>query len=54
VDEGKCSISQTEDQHVRPERGGMYATDLACNFKEQGVYAPDFLDDMVEYTIEEI
>ena len=54
VDEGKCSISQTEDQHVRPERGGMYATDFACNFKEQGVYAPDFLDDMVEYTIEEI
>jgi len=54
VDEGKCSISQTEDQHVRPERGWMYATDLACNFKEQGVYAPDFLDDMVEYTIEEI
>lgn len=54
VDEGKCSISQTEDQHVRPERGGMYATDLACNFKEQGVYAPDYLDQMVEYKIEEV
>jgi len=52
VDEGKCSISQGEDDHVRPERWGMYATDLACNFKEQGVYAPDYLGEMVEYTIE--
>lgn len=54
VDEGKCSISQTEDQHVRPERGWMYATDLACNFKEQGVYAPDYLDKMIEYKIEHV
>lgn len=52
VDEKKCSISQTEDEHVRPERWGMYATDIACNFKEQGVYAPDYLDEMKEYTIE--
>ena len=52
VDEKKCSISQTEDEHVRPERGGMYATDIACNFKEQGVYAPDYLDEMKEYKIE--
>jgi len=54
VDERKCSISQTEDDHVKPERGGMYATDLACNFKEQGVYAPDYLDQMIEYKIESI
>ena len=53
VDEKKCSISQTEDEHVRPERGGMYATDIACNFKEQGVYAPDYLDEMKEYKIEQ-
>lgn len=53
VDEGKCAISQSEDDHVRPERGGMYATDIACNFKEQGVYAPDYLDEMKEYKIEE-
>lgn len=54
VDEGKCSISQSEDEHVRAERWGMYATDIACNFKEQGVYAPDYLDDMKEYTIEDV
>lgn len=54
VDEGRCSISQTEDNHVKPERGGMYATDLACNFKEQGVYAPDYLDQMIEYKIESV
>jgi len=54
VDEGKCSISQTEDDHVRPERGWMYATDLACRFENQGVYAPDYLDDMKEYKIEEV
>jgi hypothetical protein len=30
----------------------MYATDLACNFKEQGVYAPDYLGEMLAYTIE--
>ena len=53
VDEGKCSISQGEDDHVSKDRGGMYATDLACNFKEQGVYAPDYLGDMKEYIIEE-
>lgn len=52
VKEGKCSISQSEDDHVRPDRGGMYATDVACNFKEQGVYAPDYLNDMKEYVIE--
>lgn len=54
VDEGKCSISQGEDAHVEAKNGGMYATDLACNFKEQGVYAPDYLNDMKEYTIEEV
>ena len=52
VDEGKCSISQSEDDHVSKARWGMYATDLACNFKEQGVYAPDYLNDMKEYVIE--
>jgi hypothetical protein len=30
----------------------MYATDLACNFESQGVYAPDYLDEMKEYIIE--
>ena len=54
VDEGKCSVSQTEDQHVRPERGGMYATDLACRFENQGVYAPDYLDQMIEYKIDSV
>lgn len=54
VDEGKCSISQTEDSHVEAKNGWMYATDLACNFKEQGVYAPDYLNDMKEYIIEEV
>lgn len=54
VDEWKCSISQTEDSHVEAKNGGMYATDLACNFKEQGVYAPDYLNDMKEYVIEEV
>lgn len=54
VDEGKCSISQGEDDHVSKARGGMYATDLACNFEAQGVYAPDYLNDMKEYTIESI
>jgi len=52
VDEKKCVISQGEDEHVRPERGWMYGTDLACNFKEQGVYAPDYNWEMIEYTIE--
>lgn len=52
VDEGKCSISQSEDDHVNKINGGMYATDLACNFKSQGVYAPDYLDEMKEYIIE--
>lgn len=32
----------------------MYATDLACNFEAQGVYAPDYLDQMIEYKIESI
>lgn len=32
----------------------MYATDLACRFENQGVYAPDYLDDMKEYKIEEV
>lgn len=54
VDEGKCSISQSEDDHVSKARWGMYATDLACNFKEQGVYAPDYLNDMKEYIIESV
>ncbi len=54
VDQGKCSISQTEDSHVEAKNGWMYATDLACNFKEQGVYAPDYLNDMKEYTIESV
>lgn len=54
VDEGKCAISQSEDDHVRPERGGMYATDIACKFESQGVYAPDYLNDMKEYVIEEV
>ena len=54
VDEGKCAISQSEDEHVSRDRGGMYATDLACNFKEQGVYAPDYLDQMIEYKIESV
>ena len=54
VDEGKCSISQSEDDHVSKARWGMYATDLACNFKEQGVYAPDYLNDMKEYVIESV
>lgn len=54
IDGRSCSISQSEDDHVRPERGWMYATDLACNFKEQGVYAPDYLDDMKEYKIESV
>jgi len=52
VDEKKCAISQGEDSHVEMRNGGMYATDLACNFKEQGVYAPDYLNDMKEYKIE--
>lgn len=54
VDEGKCAISQSEDDHVRPERGGMYATDIACRFEGQGVYAPDYLNDMKEYVIESV
>lgn len=54
VDEGKCAISQSEDDHVRPERGGMYATDIACRFEGQGVYAPDYLNDMKEYIIESV
>ena len=54
VDEGKCSISQGEDDHVSKARGGMYATDLACNFEAQGVYAPDYLNDMKEYVIESV
>ena len=54
VDEGKCGISQSEDDHVKPDRGGMYATDIACKFEGQGVYAPDYLDDMKEYTIAEV
>lgn len=54
VDSKQCGISQTEDEHVRPERWGMYATDLACSFKEQWVYAPDYLDSMYDYIIEEI
>lgn len=54
VDEGRCSISQSEDQHVEAKNGGMYATDLACKFESQGVYAPDYLDQMIEYKIESI
>lgn len=54
VDEWKCAISQTEDSHVEAKNGGMYATDLACKFEAQGVYAPDYLDDMKEYIIEEV
>lgn len=54
IDGRSCSISQSEDDHVRPERGWMYATDIACNFKEQGVYSPDYLDDMKEYKIESV
>ena len=54
VDSGKCSISQSEDDHVNKVSGGMYATDLACNFEGQGVYAPDYLDQMIEYKIESI
>ena len=52
VDSGKCSISQSEDDHVSKTHGGMYATDLACKFQSQGVYAPDYLDEMKEYVIE--
>lgn len=54
VDEGKCAISQTEDSHVEGKNGGMYATDLACKFEGQGVYAPDYLDQMIEYKIESV
>jgi hypothetical protein len=54
VDSGQCSISQSEDDHVANGRGGMYGTDLACNFESQGVYAPDYLDTMVDYKIESI
>lgn len=54
VDEGKCAISQTEDSHVEAKNGGMYATDLACKFESQGVYAPDYLDQMIEYKIESV
>lgn len=54
VDEGQCSISQSEDDHVKPDRGWMYATDLACKFEAQGVYAPDYLDQMIEYQIESV
>lgn len=54
VDEGKCAISQSEDEHVSRDRGGMYATDLACKFEGQGVYAPDYLDQMIEYKIESV
>lgn len=54
VDEGRCSISQSEDSHVEAKNGGMYATDLACNFEAQGVYAPDYLDQMIEYKIESV
>lgn len=54
VDEGRCSISQSEDSHVEAKNGGMYATDLACNFESQGVYAPDYLDQMIEYKIESV
>jgi len=54
VDEGRCGISQSEDSHVEAKNGGMYATDLACNFEGQGVYAPDYLDQMIEYKIESV
>lgn len=54
VDEGRCSISQSEDEHVSKVNGGMYATDLACNFEGQGVYAPDYLDQMIEYRIDSV
>jgi hypothetical protein len=54
VDERRCSISQSEDSHVEAKNGGMYATDLACNFEGQGVYAPDYLDQMIEYKIESV
>jgi hypothetical protein len=30
----KCYISQTESEHVIPKNGGMFATDIACNFGE--------------------
>mgnify|MGYP003403031035 CR=1 FL=1 len=64
VDEGRCSISQSEDKHSIPSPQcvekfgeaacGMFATDLACNFEAQGVYAPDYLDQMIEYKIESV
>lgn len=30
----KCYISQTENEHVIQKNGGMFATDIACNFGE--------------------
>jgi len=53
-----CYITQTESNHVRPERGGMFATDIACKFWAQGwvggkaeVYAPDLRGKAVKYKV---
>lgn len=55
----KCYVSQTEHDHVRPERWGMFATDIACNFgeglwKRAEVYAPDLRNKSVMFQVEHV
>ena len=55
----KCYISQTENEHVIQKNGGMFATDIACNFgegvgKRAEVYAPDLRDNSVMFRVEHV
>lgn len=55
----KCYVSQTESEHVIQKNGGMFATDIACNFgeglgKRAEVYAPDLRDKPVNFVVEHI
>ncbi len=50
----KCALSQTDKQHF--VANGRHAVDIVCNFwsglgKQAQIYAPDFRDESVEYTV---
>ena len=49
--EDKCWVSQTEQSHFTKAWWYMLATDVACSFWKAEVYAPDYLDKAITYTI---
>jgi hypothetical protein len=45
----KCYVSQNEKDHFK--NNGRMATDIACNHKPVFIYAPDYKNEAVKYTV---